>query len=491
MTGRRRLGAWWRPAPVALAALLAHATALALPAQESPPVATRISGVVFDSLGRRALAGAIVQLVRADDAGRARSQTTDATGAFAFDSVGRGRYLLGFYHQLLDSLGLSMPLSVLEVRTSGELRAPLAIPSARTLVTNLCGAGALADSLGVLMGFVRSARTGIGAARAQAEVRWSELSVAADGIRRVTPSVRGVASEAGGIALCGIPLGAQVVARAWSGPDSSGFAELVVPGDGLLRRDLYVGTATIVGAPDSAAAPAPEAAVPALRGTGTLRGAVRRPDGSALPGARLVVWGTGVEVTTGSAGTYRMTELPSGTYTVEARAVGFLPQRRAVDILEGADGVADLTLESFGTYLDTVKVTTQRVFTSSRLREFEERKRAGFGYFMDEDAINKRNPIFMSDLFRMTPGVLIAPGPAGRNRVLMRATGMQAYCQPEIFLDGMRVSNIDGDLEAIVNVQDVRAVEVYTRGSNVPAQFQTLAGCGSMVIWTGGRRPPQ
>jgi hypothetical protein len=50
----------------------------------------------------------------------------------------------------------------------------------------------------------------------------------------------------------------------------------------------------------------------------------------------------------------------------------------------------------------------------------------------------------------------------------------------------MRVFNVDGDLDAIVNVQDA-GHRVYTGGS-VPVQFQTLEGCGALVVWTGGRR---
>jgi hypothetical protein len=112
-----------------------------------------------------------------------------------------------------------------------------------------------------------------------------------------------------------------------------------------------------------------------------------------------------------------MQELPEGTFTVEARALGFLPHRRAVDILAGSEAVANLTMESFGTFLDTVKVTAQRVFTSRQMQEFEQRRKSGFGHFMDEDAINRRNPFYMSDLLRMTPGVQIARGQGFGDRV--------------------------------------------------------------------------
>ncbi len=484
----RRCHRWWAWLATLLPAL--HVPLL-LAAQDAPAtrVSARISGVVFDSVGSAPLVGALVQLVPASSVTSARSRVSDVAGAFSFDSLERGRYLLGFYHPLLDSLGLTSPTSVIDVRTSGELRVPLSTPSAHTIRVNRCGPESDRDSTGVLIGYVRSATDAMGRARATVKVSWSELVIASDGIRRDVPSISGETSEAGGIALCGLPVGADVLARAWSGSDSSGFAELVVPSNGLLRRDLFVGVArreTLRSQRDDSAAV--EAAV--LRGDGSLRGEVRRPDGRALPGARIVFWGTGIEATSAANGAYQMRDLPVGTYTVEARALGYLPRRRAVDVLATGETVANLTLESFVTYLDTVKVRAQRVFSSRAIQEFEQRRKAGFGHFFDEDDINKRNPFFVGDLLRITPGVRVVPGQFG-SRILMRGTGLQSTCVPTVFLDGARVFNNDGDLDALVNVQDVRAMEVYTRGSSVPAQFQNLDGCGSLVLWTGGRRPSQ
>ena len=107
---------------------------------------------------------------------------------------------------------------------------------------------------------------------------------------------------------------------------------------------------------------------------------------------------------------------------------------------------------------------------------------------MDEESIGQRNPMYVSDLFRLTPGVTVAPGGNFGNQVLMRGSGFNSFCLPAVFIDGMRIINTQGDLDAFVNAQDIRALEVYTRASNVPPQFLTMEGCGSLVIWTGGRR---
>lgn len=477
-----------------VAATLASVAALApapLGAQQGQPtVRARISGVVFDSLASRPLAGALVQLVPAQEATRAWSAHTGANGAFSFDSVEAGTYLLGFYHALLDSLGVTPPLSRIEVRAGRDVRVPLAIPSGPTLRVAFCGRRALTDTLGLLIGYVRSATDGMPRARSSVRVQWSELVIGADGIRRMTPMVGGETSEQGGVAVCGLPVGGSVLVRAWNGSDSSGFAELEVPSTGLLRRDLFVGPVRteMVRDPiaDSTGADSSGAVSTVWRGSAMVRGVVRRPDGAALAGARLTVFGTGIEDTTTSLGTYGMRSLPPGTHTLEVRALGHLPIRRPVDIMEGGETVVDLRLDALGVVLDTIRVRARAVYESRERREIEQRRRQGFGTFMDEEFIEKRQPFYVADLFRMTPGVRLVRGTFGE-RILMRGMGFSEFCYPTVYVDGMRVMNIDGDLDAVVNVSSIRFVEVYPRAGMVPAQFQAFEGCGSVVIWTGPR----
>ena len=452
---------------------------------DPPPPRARISGVVFDSLSSRPLAGAIVQLVPALEAARAWSAESGANGAFAFDSVEAGTYLLGFYHPLLDSLGIAAPLSRVEVRTNRGVSAPLAIPSGPTIRAALCGPRAVADTLGVFIGFVRSATDGFPRPLSRVRVQWSELTIGSGGMHRVTPTIDGETSEQGGVAICGIPVGGSVLLRAWNGSDSSGFAEFDVPPSGVLRRDIFVGTVRTETERDVGADSA-EMASTVMRGSGAMRGVVRRTDGTALAGARLAIMGSGVEVTTTSTGTYGMQALPAGTQTLEVRALGFLPLRRPVDIMEHGETVVDLRLEALGTFLDTVRVMARPIYTSRERREFEQRRRQGFGSFMDEEYIEKRQPFYVADLFRMTPGVRVVRGTFGE-RILMRGMGFSESCIPTVFVDGMKVMNLDGDIDAIVNVSSVRLVEVYPRAGMVPVQFQAFEGCGSVVIWTGTR----
>lgn len=457
-------------------------------------VQSRVTGVVFDSVAMHVLGNATVQLVSAKDPTRIRSVVTAPNGSFAFDSVGAGTWLLGFFHPTLDLLGGTGSLTRLDVRTSDAMHVALATPSPTTIVERACHVDVAKDSTGLLVGYVRRARQNVLTEPAHVRVQWSELTVSKEGIIRRTPSVDADASPSGTFAVCGVPLQATVVVRAWAGSDSSGLVELDMPSKPILQRDIAVGAVRRVSltmpndsTPGDSAGPAAQVA----RGEGVLRGVVKRPNGEVVSGARLVFWGSGVETMSNANGVYSMKDLPTGTWTIEARALGYLPVRQAVDIYPDDENVADIAMEKLKVILDTVKVTAQRIYLSPQMRDFEQRRKAGFGYFYDEDQINKRNPIYVADLFRTTPGVMVMWGGGFGQSVVMRSRSLTggAYCVPAFFIDGMRVTIANGTIDELVNAMDVRAVEVYTRASNVPPQFNTMEGCGSIVIHTGQRRP--
>jgi hypothetical protein len=41
----------------------------------------------------------------------------------------------------------------------------------------------------------------------------------------------------------------------------------------------------------------------------------------------------------------------------------------------------------------------------------------------------------------------------------------------------------------VVTMADVIGIEVYTRISDIPLEFQTRSHCGVIAVWTGRRRP--
>ena len=196
--------------------------------------------------------------------------------------------------------------------------------------------------------------------------------------------------------------------------------------------------------------------------------------------------GNGAEGATTGGGQFTLADLPGGSWMLEARAVGFQPQRVVVDILDSAEVEASVSLAAMAPVVDTVKVRADR--WSQQQAAFEQRRKMGFGYFLDENAIERRNARYTSDLLRSTPGVSIAPGMNGRDQILMRGTGGSGQCIPTLFIDGMKTPVANGVIDDVVRPVDVRAVEVYTGTGSVPLEFQGNSGCGSIVIWTGARR---
>lgn len=461
-------------------ALAGHATR----ASAQTPALARVTGTAFDSVAMRPLSNALVQLVSTTDPSRVRSATSDARGAYLIDSVPAGTYLLGFLHGRLDSLSLETPLLRIDVRTAGDIQANVAVPSARTIIERACGPNSTRDSLGLFMGVVRSARGTALSAPARVRAQWNEVRLGERGLERSAPSLVAATTDAGHFAICGVPTDGTFFVRAFVGADSSGFVEMDASNRRLLVRDLYIGSAR-------RAITRANGALPPLFGAGALRGVIRTATGQPIREARVQIWGSGREDTTNASGQFSMEQLPAGSYTLEARAIGMTPKRAVVDIPEGAEASMELAMDVFVPALDTVRVRADRNARDD-LQDFERRRRSGGGYFIDEAQLNRRRATYMSDILRMTPGIVILPSTIGNDRVHMRSSGTSPSCAPTIFLNGSQVFNDDGNLDTLVDPQEIRAIEVYTRTGSLPAQFQSLNGCGTIVIWTGARRqsPP-
>lgn len=469
------------------AAVVAVAAALAFPATPSHVQAqaggsARVSGVVFDSVGMKPIGGALVQMVRHDNPAITRTITADRDGRFAFDSVSPGTHLVGFFHAVADALGLEPPVVAVNVAAGADVRAMLATPSRLAIMLQACPADGPARDPGLWIGTVRSAVTGNQLQGARVSVLWHVLSVEGNAITRKTLGAEAITNEAGLFAVCGIPSSETLHAHAVTGSDESGTFSFFSPVDGFVHSDIFVGPSRVdtLGPPDAAGE------IPArLSGRGILSGVVRNGDGRAINNARVVFWGRDSEVLTNSNGSFALDSLPLGTHTIEVRALGYIAERRAVHVRD-EPGQEVFVMESRQTYLDTVRVIGRRVQESPRYLEFLERKGKGWGHFLDEIDLGRRNAVFVTDLLRQMPGVYIQ-GAGPRATVTMKGTGARAYCSPSLYIDGMRVFQGAQDIETVLNPDLIRGIEVYTRTAGMPPQFEDY-GCGSIIVWTGQRR---
>ena len=452
--------------------------------------ATTISGVVFDSLTMRGLAGASVQIADARGGAWAKTVASDSAGSFTIADVPVGTYFLGFFHPKLDSLSLGSQTMRVDVRTEEPMRVRLAIPSSVTIARSLCGPKIVSDSNGLLLGYLRSAETSMPRPSGSVNIRWAEIVIEKNSIQRQAPQVTASTGATGVFAVCGVPIGTPLLVQAASETDSSGSFELTVPSSGLLHRDVYVAPFNRTKVTVSDSAPA----VDMLRGAGRLRGQIVGSNGRPISGARVMVWGTGLQATSNADGQFSLAGLPHGTHTLEVRAVGFSPTQRAVDIVQGVAGATDVEMANVAIALDTVRVVAQRVFTSRRTTDFERRlkTRTGTGHLIDDAEIEKRRPQVVTDILRTIPGVQILPGRRSGEDIFMRgglAILGSGLCRPDLYIDGARsVNDADFPINSMVPMSEIRAIEVYPHATMVPVELQTMSGCGVVAIWTGPRR---
>ena len=435
-----------------------------------------VTGVVVDSLTGRPLSGATVQFQR-DSSYTVSSATTDSTGRYRVEGLPAGSYIAGFFHDKLDSLGIG--LTPKRVIVDGALRrVDFGVPSAKTITASLCPPSAQKDSLGLLVGYVRDAETSFALA-GNVTVLWFELSIGAGGIRRNRQQIPVKTNDEGWFAFCGLPTDTELMATAVSGALESGAIEVRVPPGGLLLRDFRVSRAdsTIAMYADSAAGDSTRRQVATLRrGRARVSGVVHTNKGKPVTNAEVGVPGTGVSVRTPESGVFSLAGLPSGTQTVEVRAIGFEPKRVAVDLSREQLTTLDVVLDRPVQTLDVVKVFGRG--QASGLVAFDRRRRAGWGRFLTPADIERRHATRVSDLFHAMPGVYVAPNRGFGNVVLIRG------CTPTIYLNGMRLGEEAAqDIDLLASPTELTAVEVYTAAGR-PAEFWGNS-CGSIVLWAG------
>lgn len=448
---RRRAGA---ALVVALASLVAAALAPCAAAAQ-----TTVNGVVYDSVAARPLPGAFVQLVQRDQPSNARGATTDSTGHYRIDSVSAGQYVIGFQHPRLDSLLLESPVRAITVGATPTQLVDLAIPSAATLVAGTCQLPPDANA-GLLVGRVRDADSSKAAAGARVIVSWTEMVIDRAGARKMPKAVNTLTDEQGRFVLCGVPAGTPVVARASADTRKSGEVNFEMPARGLVQRDLLVA--------------APAAPGETRSGTARVTGRVQSADGTPVVGAQVQVYGSTAADTTDATGTFALANLPPGSTTLEARAVGFVPRRTPVNLANASTATATVRLDQLAPVLDTVRVEGR---ASRDLTGFAQRaERNAFGTFIMEADIEKRAVIDVADVLRTVPGMqVMSRGPYGSS-ITLRG------CAPAVFLDGMLIPNGANDISVLARPNEVGGIEVY-RGTDAPPEYQR-GGCGSVVIWT-------
>jgi Carboxypeptidase regulatory-like domain len=417
----------------------------------------RIEGAVFDSLRSAPLAGARLRATRLDaPLEMALVAESDKRGRFVLERVPAGRYAIGFASALLDSLEYGGPSTQITVEGGRDARVDLALPSRKTLRAAACPGVEFENRTGALLGLVTDAETDGPIVGAAVAVAWSELAIdtASKAVKTDERGVRVTTDAAGQYRLCGVPSGEWLLVQVQhAGNVGPVLRVTIADAVGVAVRNLSFGAGNVASL---------------ATGTASLVGTVRREGPQPVRGAEVRVRGTAGATRTDERGEYALTGLPSGTYEVEVRQLGFGIARGPVELRAGRRTRQDVELARV-VALDSIRVVAQRV----RYPDFESRRRRSVsGRFLDEDEITRRHAIYTSEIVATLPGYhLVGDGLAAK-----LYSSREPNCPVNVVIDRVPNQQIND-----VTASEIGAIESYPNGGGM-AQYR--APCGMLVIWT-------
>jgi hypothetical protein len=221
---------------------------------------------------------------------------------------------------------------------------------------------------------------------------------------------------------------------------------------------------------------------------GTIDGVVSDTNLVPIQAAQVSIVRTSIRIGTGPNGRFRIVNVPPGQYLIVVRRFGFHPTSAIVDVPDTDTLRLSYTLDRLTTMLDTVVISEKR--QSLRMMEFESRRKLGFGQFMTQDEIEKRNTVFATELFRKFPSVNVSPSQTSALPIyyaLSRREGgdpTMGACPMQLFLDNIKLPS-PFNLDLLPSPKEIAGIEVYAGASTTPPQFAGFnTGCGVILVWT-------
>lgn len=222
----------------------------------------------------------------------------------------------------------------------------------------------------------------------------------------------------------------------------------------------------------------PSVGAQATRPLAVIDGIVSDTNLVALAAATVAVLGSTLHVTTGANGRFRILGVPAGQYILSVRRIGYVPLSSAIQVGERDTLRLSFALHGIVSDLDTVVVTAKQLLT--RMSEFEYRRKLGFGTFLTQEQIERRNAINLGEVLRGIPSIKVV----GRGFSQTAYSTRTSSCPLQVFVDDVLLPP-PADLANIASPRDVAAIEVYSGPATIPLQYKPAnSGCGVILIWT-------
>ncbi len=220
-------------------------------------------------------------------------------------------------------------------------------------------------------------------------------------------------------------------------------------------------------------------------GTGGIRGVVHDSAGQGIVGVEITLPGSALRAQTDEHGEFLLARIPAGPMSLRFRRLGYQPDTIDLMVLAGKTIPLEVRVNRLALRLQPVMVYGHSALTGWRAG-FYQRKEHGNGHFITRDDIERRNPSFLTDMFRLIPGArVVSLGMGGLSHVI-RFRNARSNCAPLTWLDGSPLNAGEFELDNL-SPRSIEAMEVYSGPATVPAQFMSTNGilsCGVIVIWS-------
>lgn len=414
-----------------------------------------VSGSVRDST-----TGALVADARVTFVGTPFEGSTDVSGMFVVGGLAAGDYTVEVSTPSLDSIGVVSRTAVTLASTTSALS--LFAPSLSAILTSACGG---ADATGFVVGSVgrRGGAAMPDGVRVVAE--WEEMLPDSVKVRMNIKSGMRTAwrsaeiGSTGTYRLCGVPAATRVIVRTESDsatPWSASPRTVSLVADRRFARvDLQL-----------------DSTVTTLA---TLSGIVVA-DSAGTPLENIEVRLTDIDrsVLTDRRGAFRFSDLPEGAHLMSIRRVGYAPVVTPINLVANSANQERVQLDRT-TALATVAV--EGVFG---MKEFEDRRKSGIGYFLTREQLDKQKGRRLGDVASQINGFGSMMGGSGRAfPVGRRAT-------PPSLREGLRPGMIAGSVPLGMN-KDSLPPSLYERAGGGYQTFtkEGLADAGYYCPTTG------
>ncbi len=440
------------------AAFCASALPLVAVLAQTGAHSARIVGVVSDSINERPLRGAEVVV-----SGVAAPVTTDSLGRFTVDSLAPGTYQVGVFHPLLESLGVTLATKPFAIGPDSAGVVNLSVPSVATLVGRYCGTAQTASTPSSMSGLVLDPENDAPIIGAKVSLAWTELTVNKEaGVTRTPHELHTETNSFGFFKLCALPSDLTGTLQVSQGEVSTPEVPVSMNGALLAFRTLSISLNA------------------ESRATGVVTGHVFTENGKPVAGARVQIPVSGLSAVTRDDGGFRLTGVLTGTQVLIAMNLGFATAAGPINVTSREPIDVLVTLAPKFNILDPVLIMARADIALDK-SGFNKRKRTQFGKFFTREDIDRSRPNYISDMLKNVSGVTVSHEPGG---VVISGRNAGRNTCTTVFIDGFEVRDLNpGDLDMVVNPEDVIGLEVYGP-YDAPAQFQKFdRGCLTFLVW--------